>query len=205
VPRKSQKTLAQGREDIRRRYVRGNRINHAIRGDTALTDLEREINMEVACVLTAAGFSHNYIADALSVTKDTVSGWFKNEQHKESMARRVAQVKAEILSGAVDLLRASAIEIVESLLTMARTTEDEALAARILMDLLDRIGISKVNKSESISAQTIKQTQEVDITDTHGIVEVLGHLDTDQQEQIATHLEAAMAIVSEHTDKDVTK
>jgi len=199
MPRKSGKSLSDNLNQIHRRYQRGSLVRKAIKGN--FTERETALAKEAACLLSAAGFSEAYIAEALGTTRGVVNGWFKND---EALADRVLQIKDEITVSAVKLIRSYMLEGVEMLMEIARTTTDEKLAASVIQDLLDRGGVSKVNKSESVSAQTVREEKEVHITDKGGLVEALREASPEAQLAAAEHLEAFLAIAGEHTDESVT-
>jgi len=202
MPRKSGRTLSDNREATNRRYRRGSKITKVLRGDGAIPELELAMLQDYACLLFAAGCSQDYIADAIGVSRGTVNGWFKNDK---SMAERVAQIKQEMIGSAVKLMHTYTLEIIEGLMDMARSTDDEGLAAKIWQDLLDRIGISKVNKSESVSAQTIREQKEVDLVDKSGLAEALKDAPPEVQLAIAERMDEVLALASEHTGKDVNE
>jgi hypothetical protein len=64
---------------------------------------------------------------------------------------------------AVDLLRGYAVEGVEMLMEIARTTIDHKVAIQAITEVLDRGGVTKVNKSESTTTQ--KKLHEHEISD----------------------------------------
>lgn len=198
MPRRAQ-TVEQERRDIKRRYRRGRKTETVIRGESALTDVEREIKREIACYLKAQDFSYTYIADALGLTKDVVKKWFQEPE----MQTRVREVFDDITAAGVKLLKSYAIEFIEMLAELARTAEDK-IALTAIIEGLDRMGIAKVNKSESISAQTIREEREVDITDKSGLVESLKEADPTIQVAAAEKLEELLALAAEHTDRAVT-
>ena len=199
--RKTGRTLSDSREQISRRYKRGSLVNRAVKGDANMSEQELAWRKETACLLIAAGFSESYAAEALGTTKGVVNGWFKND---ERMHARVIQVKDEITTGALKLMRGYLLEAVEMLMSIARSTDDEALAVRVLQDFLDRGGISKVNKSESLSSAEIKKTTEVELTDKSGLADALKDAPPEVQMRIAEQMDEILALASEHTERDVT-
>lgn len=199
MPRKTGTTLSESREAIRKRYKRGNKVAKVVRGEGTLSDVELAIRKETACLLQAAGFSHSYIADALSLTRGVVGGWFKNDQE---MVKRVAQIHEEIIDGSVKLLRSYTLEAIEMLMEIARKTEDDEVARKCLNDILDRAGVSKVNKSESAAVVTKKA--EVDITDKSGLADALREAPVEVQVAMAEKMDELLAMAAEHTDRDLT-
>jgi predicted transcriptional regulator len=199
MPRKTGATLQESRETIRRRYTRGNKVVKALRSEASLGEIEGAIAKETACLLHAAGFSHSYIADSLGLTKGVVNGWFKNDP---SMGKRVGEIADEILEGSVKLLRSYTLEAIEMLMEIARTTYDDEIARKCLNDILDRAGVSKVNKSES--AAVVNTKTEVDITDKTGLADALKDAPPEVQLAMAEKMDEMLAMAAEHTSKDVT-
>jgi hypothetical protein len=87
-----------------------------------------------------------------------VKKWFQDEE----MQDKVAIVQADIVSGAVSHLKNASMELSEMLLELARRTTDDAVKLRAIESGLDRVGVSKVNKSESVVTKT--ERSEVDFT-----------------------------------------
>lgn len=198
MARKTEATLEQQRINIKKQYRRGPRAAVLVPVQTAFSELELAVKKEAACHFKAADFSYTYIAQALNTTKSIVSHWFEDEE----MQKRTLQVREDHTAGAVRLIKTYMIEAVETLMQIARTTFDEKIAKEILQDLLDRGGVTKVNKSESATVNVNKA--EVDITDSHGLMEKLANADPQVQQKAAEHMEELMALTAEHTDADVT-
>lgn len=194
-----ERSLDQQRNRIKSQYRRGRKTEKRIVGEAALTEVELANKKMMACVLKAADFSYTYIGDAVSMSKDTVRRWFADDP---VMAETVEEIQASFVDGAVRLLKTYAVEAVEMLMELARSTEDDKVALQAITEVLDRIGLSKVNKSESIAAVTKRDV--VDITDSSGLVEKLRNAPPEVQAQAAEHMEATLALMAEHTDGDVT-
>jgi hypothetical protein len=122
-----------------------------------------------------------------------VKAWFEDQ----AMRNHVAEIQTYMLDGAVKLLRSYAIELVEMLVEIARTADDKVALAAIT-EGLDRMGMSKVNKSESVTAQTL--TERVEITDTTGIIEKLKDAPPEVQQAAAESMERLMSLAAEFSD-----
>lgn len=196
MPRKS--TLDAQRANIKKQYRRGAKAERRIVGVESLSDVELAVAKTKACYLKAADFSYTYIGEALSVSKNVVKEWFKDPlMHEE-----VAKIQADYVDGAVKLLKTYAVELVEIVVEIARWSEDEGIALKAALEGLDRIGLAKVNKSESAVAKTNRT--EVDIVDKNGIVESLRDAPPDVQVKVAQKMEELLALTAEHTDQAVT-
>lgn len=194
--RKTDGTLDQQRARIRAEYKRGRIQGREITGDASLSEVERQIKQEICCYLKAQDFSYAYMADALGVSRSTVKNWFSDS--KLGLPVKVAKIRADFVSGALKLMKTYAIEIIETQMQIMRTTDDEALAVKIGFELLDRLGISKVSKSESISAQTLRNESEIDIVDRTGLLALAQKAPPHVQAKMAEQMEDMLSLAREH-------
>jgi len=151
-----------------------------------MSKAEIQWSKDYASVLKAVGYSYRYISDTLMIQTGIVKAWFEEPEVQE----RVETVLADIVSGAVDHLRNYAVELVEMLMELARTTSDDSVKLRAIESGLDRVGVAKVNKSESIVSKT--ERQEFDFS--QEAFEKLEGLPLETQEKIA-RLSAEMEVV----------
>lgn len=190
MPRKPASAL-EARSQIKKKYKRGTRMQKVLRGENQLSATEKIVKIELACYLKAQDYSWNYISDSLGVSRDTLKRWWADEDL--GMVARVAEISEDIVQGAIKLLKSYAIEIIEELMVLFRTTDDEALAAKIGFELLDRLGLAKVNKSESVVASTNRD--EVAITDPDGLLEKMRDMSPEAASAAAAKLEEAFAML----------
>jgi hypothetical protein len=201
MPRKQPSSIAEQRELIRATYKRSHKrgvrenVSEVI-GDAALADVDRFIKQEIACYLKAQDFSYSYIGDAVGVSSSTVKRWFADEEL--ALSARVAVIREDLVSGAIKLLKTYAIELIEGLMQIWRDTEDDELAMKLGLELLDRLGISKVNKSESKTAATLREEREVSITDRTGLLEAVGNMPPHVQSKMAEAMEQVTALAEEY-------
>jgi hypothetical protein len=201
VPRKQPSSLQEARTDIKRRYKRGRKTERKVTGENALTETERIVKRSMFCYLKAQDFSYAYIADCLGITRDICKKWAQEDEIRDE----VDKITKDFVGGAIKYAKTYAIEMLDMLAEIARTTDDDATAIKAITEFLDRIGLTKVNKSESVSAQTVRQEREIDITDKTGLLAALqGDVPPDVLHSVAADLDAAMSKVAEHTMKDVT-
>lgn len=198
MPRKRAASLQEQRTDIRKRYRRGKKVERTLRGEDTLSQTERAVKLEIVCHLKAMDFGHKYIAEAVSVSPTTINRWLSDAAAQE----RVMEICDDFVAGAVKYLKTYAIELIEMLMELARVTEDDRVALQAITEALDRIGITKVNKSESVSAQTIRE--EIDLTDKAGLVNALRNAPPEVQAKAAEKMEELLAITAEHTEMAVT-
>ena len=198
MPRKTGVTLDEQRREIKRRYKKhGTRAEKRIVSVESMTETERAVKKEAACFLKAADYSYTYIANALGISKSAVRKWFDEDAE---MRKRVVAIQKDYVDGAVAMLKTYAIELIEMLVEIARSDIDPKVRIQAITEALDRMGLSKVNKSES----AVTKHTEVDLTDKSGLVEAMKDAPPAVQQEMARKLEEIQALASEHTDKDVT-
>lgn len=190
-------SLEEQRAQIRKKYKHGARARRDLVNFDSLGETEKAVKMETACFLKAAGFSSAYIGEAVGTTRGSVRHWFADFP---SMRARVAEIQADYIDGAVKLLKTYAIELVEMLVDIARQDVDPKVRIQAITEALDRMGISKVNKSES----AVTQTKEVNITDRTGLLAAMKEAPPHVQQEMAVKMEEMMALAAEHSDQDVT-
>lgn len=192
--RKNAGTLAEQRDEIKRKYKRGRRTDaKVVRADTDLDDFEREIKQTLCCYFKAQDFSYSYMAEALEVSPHTVKKWFADN---EWMREKVIEIRADLVGGAVKYMKTYVLEIIEGLMHIFRTTDSESIAKEIGFEMLDRLGISKVNKSESAVAKTLRE--EHDITDKTGLLALAKNAPPHVQAAMAQRMEEILALGSEY-------
>lgn len=196
--RKSVEDIEQQRADLRKRYKHGPRARRELIAWDLLTEVEKATKLEAACFLKAGGYSHTYIGEALGTTRGTVKQWFA----LPGMHDRVAEIQQDYIDGAVKLIKTYAIELFEMLVNIARDSDDDRIRIQAITEALDRMGLAKVNKSES--AATVTKRNEVDLTDRSGIMAAMKEAPPEVQQEMAAKMDEVMAMAAEHTDKDVT-
>lgn len=192
-------TIEQQRETIRRRS-RGKARVSEVKSDVKLDDFERTLKQQMLCYLKAGGFSNTYCKDALGVARSTIGAWLDDESL--GLREKIAKHHAEMIAAGVTMMQSYLVEIVEGLMQIFRESEDEKLAKEIGFEMLDRLGVTKVNKSESVTANTIKQTHEVDIVDKTGLVGMAKNAPPHVQAAMAERAAELLALASEHAEVD---
>jgi hypothetical protein len=196
VARKTASSLEGQRREIKKRYkTHGARADKRIVGEDALSVVELATKKEAACFLKAADYPYNYIGEALHVTRGTVRRWFEDD----AMRVRVAEIQQNFVDGAVKLLKTYALELVEMLVEIARSDVDPKVRIQAITEALDRMGLAKVNKSES----AVTNKNEVEFTDKTGFLEQMREAPPEAQQAMASKLEELHALASEHTGRNV--
>lgn len=119
-----------------------------IENESDLDQATLQWKKDYAVFLKAGDHSYRYISDVLGVTTSMVKNWFQDDE----LRQRVVEVQADMIDGALKLLKRYSIEAVELLMTVARNANsvgDYSDAIKAVEGVLDRAGLSKVNKSES--------------------------------------------------------
>ena len=148
-----------------------------VSNESDLTQAEILWMIDYACCLKAVGYSYRYISDTIMVRTGIVKEWLQSEDSLQ----KIATVQSDIVSGAVDHLRRHAIELTEMLLELARRTPDDSVKLKAIVEGLDRVGLSKVNKSESIVTNTKREEHAL----SDDFFERLQGLPIETQQQIA--------------------
>lgn len=198
MARKTAGTLEEQRNRIKSQYRRGPRSVKSIVSLENFSEAEILVKREAACWLKASDYSYSYIADALHISKEVVKEWFGEPEMQE----RVATVLADVVSGALMLLRGYTIELVEMLVDIARTSDDKT-ALNAITEALDRLGMAKVNKSESVVSNLNKQ--QVEITDSTGLLESLRDAPPEVQQAAARKLQELQDLAAEFTEGDAVE
>lgn len=199
MPRKKAETLEQARAQLRRPHKRGRKVERKVTSEANLSEFDRAVKRQMACFLKAQDFSYSYIADALDLGKSVVTRWFQEPEMQEMTAK----VQDSWTDSAIKLMRSYAIELVEMAVQIARTADDK-IAKDVIFELLDRMGMAKVNKSESLGKVINENRDLLEISDPNGLIDKLRNAPPEIQQQAAAHMEALMAITAEHTEEDVT-
>jgi hypothetical protein len=167
---------------------------------TKITDEKQLIAAELvwyknyAAILKAVGYSFRYISDTIMVQTSIVKSWFDESELQE----KVKLVQEDIVTGAVEHLQNHTVELTEMLIELARTTEDDSVKLRAITEGLDRVGVTKVNKSESVVTKS--ERQEVDFSTE--IFEKMEALPIESQEQIARLAAEMEGVISEAKGKE---
>lgn len=147
MPRKSQ-TLQEDRATIKRRYKNSTNDGSKIKKTSNESDLDPQTiqfkKLQVA-FLRASDFPVHYISDNVRVSGGLIRKWLKEEE----VQAHIEDVRSEILDGAVNYMKTYAIEAVEGIAEIARHCGEAKVALQAWTELLDRVGVTKVNKSES--------------------------------------------------------
>lgn len=189
-------TLEDQREALRKKASRGRTRNKALTSPESMEEFERRAKQEMLCYFKASDFSHTYCADALGVSRSTITAWLDDDEL--ALRPKIEKLRKDMTTAAVMLVQTYAVEIVEMQMQIIRETDDEKLASEIGFKLLDRIGIAPVNKSESITAKTITQKDEVEITDRTGLLERTRGAPPEVQARLAAMTEDMLSLAREH-------
>lgn len=201
MPRKKPASVTEAKAE-QRKYVRGPKEGRGRRllNPANLTEFERELKREMACFLKALDFSYKYIATSLDLTEDVVKKWFQEPEMQE----KATKLLQDQVSAGIKTMRSYTLEVIHGTMEMWRTTTDENLAFRIYQDFLDRVGLAKVNKSESLNKNEDHKHLSVDVADPSGLIDAMKDAPPAVQHEMAEHLEAVLALASEHSEREVT-
>jgi len=167
--RKSAETFNEEKERVRRRVTRGRYAKTTIRDEKDLAVFEREVAMELACHYKAASLTYKQIAERLQLTENIVKKWFQDQAMQEKSAKLVQ----DMIGNTIRFGQTQAFDMLEIIAEVARTSDDDKTAVQAACEYLDRVGLTKINKSESKSAAVVREEHEVTLTDKTGLLEAL--------------------------------
>jgi hypothetical protein len=148
---------------------------------------------DYAAVLKAVGYSWRYISDSLNIQTGLVKAWGEDDDFQA----KVAIVAADKVAGAVNHMKDASVELTEGLLEIARHEPDAKIRLNAIVEGLDRVGITKVNKSESVVTKTEQHQHELS-DDFFSKLEALP-LETQKRiAQLTTELDAIVSEASGH-------
>lgn len=201
MPRKRAGSVAVAQGNIKRRVQRGPKVTSSLATESSLSEFERTIKRETACHYKAADYKYKDISEVLGVTVDVLKKWFQEPE----MQARTAKIVEDMVGSTVKFAQLGAFEMVEIIADIARKADDDKTALQAACEYLDRIGMTKVNKSESMSAQTIREEREVSLVDKGGLIDALADgAPPEVLHRAAALMDELFGLVAEHTDRDVT-
>jgi GTP-dependent phosphoenolpyruvate carboxykinase len=149
MARRPPQNLNEQRNDIRRRWKRGlvggGRSQRKV-VEAELGEIEVRLKKAQAVLLKASDFPNTYISETIGVSVGTVRKWFSEDEVK----KEIAEVQDKMVDGALMYLQTYAIEAIEGILEIGRKSVDSKVALQAWQDVLDRMGVTKVNKSERL-------------------------------------------------------
>jgi hypothetical protein len=152
---------------------------------------EREHLADMVIVLKLGGYSNNQIGSSVGISR----GQVKELLDEPKTAERLTELRRNLPGAALDLLHGYSIEAVQAIADVMRGTEDDGLILKAAAEILDRVGIGKVSKSQS----EIHNTNENKLTvgAEEGLLESLRQLPPDQQEEAAVMIENLEQFITE--------
>jgi hypothetical protein len=150
---------------------------------------EMQHKKQLAAILKVAGFETNYVAATLNEEHTTIANWLKEPGTLEFYHYALEH----LTESALLLLRTYAIDAIETIAEIMRSSVDETVALKAATEILDRIGVVKASRVESHQVQEKRTT----LTD-DGIVESLRKLTPEQQEEAAQMVEQLEKMVNEN-------
>lgn len=135
-------------DDVRYVTLSTGRKERKCEDESLLDPDELAFKKSYACILKASDESYRYISDAVRVKSSIVKKWFEDE----AMQKHVEQVRKDLIDNAIEVGKLKSVKMMELLSDVAekaRAARDWGDAIRAAEAVLDRVGLSKVNKSES--------------------------------------------------------
>ena len=149
-----------------------------ISDDSKMAPYEREFAVTYAIFLKAVNYPNHQIGKIVGVSTGVVKKWFADKR----TAEKVVEVQAKLTDHAVALLQTFQIESVQGLMEIARDkATDNKTRKECYESILDRGGLTKVNKSES----AVTKTDRVEVGISAEMFDELQGLPLETQQQLA--------------------
>lgn len=139
---------------------------------------EVEHRKRMSVILAVAGYTNSQIASTLGENRKTIGEWKKEGAWNEEY---YATIKA-LTEGAKTLLQSYAIEAVNELVVIMRTTVDDTVRLKAIAEIFDRGGMPKTSRQEKETSENLNLTDD-------GLIEKLRSAPPEVQEQAATLIE----------------
>jgi hypothetical protein len=144
-------------------------------------------NMAIFLKVGVPGISYKEISARIDETKTTVKKWFTEDPYVREQYELISKA---LKDSALELMELYAIEAVETLVLLMRFGSE-----KIMMDsavqILDRIGIAKLTKTEAEITNTKKHKWE----DQSELLEQIRNLPPDRQEEAISVLEGLQKVL----------
>lgn len=171
---------------ITRRYRPAEKLN--IRRKIRLGESEHVLNMCV--ILCIAGFNNTQIGKVVNISRGQVKELLESPEGQELYQGLLVAIP----EAAKTLLESLAIEAVQSIADVMRSSSDEKYILQAAGEILDRTGLPKATKSEKKVHNTNEELTR--ITD-DGLVDRLREAPPDVQEKAASMIEDLEQMLSE--------
>jgi hypothetical protein len=158
-----------------------------------LNQSELEFAKAYAAVLKAVGWSWKYISDTLNIQTSLVKSFADDDEWNEMLAK----VSNDIVTAAADHLRRSSIDLMEMLIDLARSTLDPAIKLKAIEAGLDRVGLAKVNKSESKVTKDEHKSETHEHAFSQQFLERLEGMPVETQQKLASLMAEADQLLEE--------
>jgi hypothetical protein len=157
---------------------------------------EREHLVDMVIVLKLGGYSNSQIGSVVSISR----GQVKEILEEPKVSEKLVELRSNLPSAALDLLHGFSIEAVQAIADVMRSAEDDAIILKAAAEILDRVGIAKVSKSE----REIHNTNENKMTlgAEEDLMESLRDLPVEMQEEAAQMVEKLQEFVTESTKSE---
>jgi hypothetical protein len=174
---------------IRRRY------KVALNKKKVYSPGEREHLIDMVIVLKLGGYSNNQIGSSVGISR----GQVKEILEEPKTAERLLDLRNNLPSAALDLLHGYSIEAVQAIADVMRSTDEDALILKAAAEILDRVGIGKVSKSER-EIHNLNENK-MTIGAEEGLLDSLRELPPDRQEEAAQMIEQLENFVAESIEE----
>jgi len=129
----------------RARQKKGYKINVHTRRNFTTPD-EEDLVKDMVAVLKLVNYSNVQIATIVGVSKGQVERYLKEPR----VQKMITMLRGRLPQAAVELMQSYLIEAVQWIVDVGRTSKDEAIILRAASEILDRGGIPKLSRNETV-------------------------------------------------------
>jgi hypothetical protein len=182
----------------RSRQKKGYKVNVHTRRNFTLPG-EEDLVKDMVAVLKLVNYTNVQIATIVGCSKGQVATYLNDPR----VQKKILMLRERLPQAAIDLMQAYLIEAVQWIVDVGRTSSDEGMVLKAASEILDRGGIPKLSRNE-----TVKPGGPLDKIDRSGHESVFtkfDKLDDDAKEEAALLYDAFESGLNQIVDKAKSK
>lgn len=114
---------------------------------------------DMVLVLKLAGYNRTQISQTIGISRGQVAEFLDDE----AAQAKLEKIRMALPAAALELLHGYMIEAVQTLMDIMRTSEDDATRLKAAESVLDRGGIPKASRKESVNENNNNETTRVEL------------------------------------------
>lgn len=157
---------------------------------------EQEHVINMVLVLKLAGYNNTQMARVIGISRNQVAQILDSPEVTE----RLVLLRSALPAAALELMEGYAIEAVQVVVDIMRSTPDDQIALKAAVEVLDRTGLPKVTKQERHNTEEELLT----VTD-DGLLEKLRDASPEVQEEAAVLVERLENLLAAKAEGEVVE